>query len=54
MTYAKRLLVQSMTSDLPAMLRAELVNIHVCFQTEDVKEGMLAFTEKRQSQFSGR
>lgn len=54
LTYAKRLLVQSMTADMPAMLRAELVDIHACFETEDVQEGMRAFTEKRQAQFSGR
>src|SRR5207302_1570899 len=30
LTYAKRLLVQAMTADLPTMLRAELVNIRRC------------------------
>jgi 2-(1,2-epoxy-1,2-dihydrophenyl)acetyl-CoA isomerase len=54
LTYAKRLLVQSMTADLPTMLRAELVNIRACFQTEDVQEGLRAFAQKRQVQFSGR
>jgi len=54
MAYAKRLLVQSMTSDLPSMLRAELVNIRACFATDDVREGMRAFAEKRTAAFSGR
>ena len=51
LTYAKRLLVQSMTADLPTMLRAELVNIRACFATEDVQEGMHAFLEKRKPNF---
>jgi 2-(1,2-epoxy-1,2-dihydrophenyl)acetyl-CoA isomerase len=54
MTYAKRLLVQSTTADLTTMLRAELVNIRRCFQTEDVQEGMRAFAEKRTAVFKGR
>ena len=54
MTFSKRLLVQSMTADLPTMLRAELANIRACFSTDDVNEGMRAFAEKRTAQFSGR
>lgn len=54
MTYAKRLLWQSTTNDLPTMLRAELVNIRACFATEDVQEGMRAFAEKRTARFAGR
>jgi 2-(1,2-epoxy-1,2-dihydrophenyl)acetyl-CoA isomerase len=54
MTYAKRLLVQSMTADLPTILRDELTNIRRCFQSEDVQEGIRAFAEKRTAVFSGR
>jgi len=54
LTYSKRLLVQSMTADMPAMLRAELVNIRTCFGTADVQEGIRAFAEKREAKFSGR
>lgn len=54
LTYAKRLLTLSPTSDLDTQLRTELRNIRACFQSEDVKEGMRAFTERRQAVFSGR
>jgi 2-(1,2-epoxy-1,2-dihydrophenyl)acetyl-CoA isomerase len=54
MTYAKRLLMQSMTADLPTMLRDELICIRRCFETDDVREGMLAFVEKRSPAFKGR
>jgi enoyl-CoA hydratase/carnithine racemase len=54
MTYAKRLLAQSVTADLPSILRDELISIHRCFETEDVREGMRAFAEKRAPRFRGR
>lgn len=54
MTYAKRLLAQSATADLPSILRDELVYIHRCFETEDVRDGMKAFAEKRAPRFTGR
>jgi 2-(1,2-epoxy-1,2-dihydrophenyl)acetyl-CoA isomerase len=54
MTYAKRLLAQSVTADLPSILRDELISIHRCFETEDVREGMQAFAEKRAPRFWGR
>jgi 2-(1,2-epoxy-1,2-dihydrophenyl)acetyl-CoA isomerase len=54
MTYAKRLLWQSTTADLPTMLRAELVDIRACFASQDVQEGIRAFAEKRSAAFTGR
>lgn len=54
MTYSKRLLAQSPENALPAQLRIELNLIGRAFQTEDVKEALAAFTEKRAPVFQGR
>lgn len=54
LTYAKRLLTLSPSSDLETQLRTELRNIRACFQSDDVKEGMRAFAERRTAVFSGR
>ena len=54
MGYAKKLLSQSFVNPLPAQLQLELNAIGKAFQTEDVKEALRAFQEKRPAVFSGR
>jgi 2-(1,2-epoxy-1,2-dihydrophenyl)acetyl-CoA isomerase len=54
MGYAKKLLAQTLVNPLATQLQLELNAIGKCFQTEDVKEGLRAFSEKRQPVFSGR
>ena len=54
MTFSKRLLAASQELDLTTVLKQELASIKVCFQTEDVKEGILAFAQKRKPVFKGR
>ncbi len=53
-TLAKRLLAQSPDQDLRTMLQLELTSIKMCFNTEDVREGMMAFLEKRKPVFQGK
>lgn len=53
MTNSKRLLAQSYANPLATQLRTELTLIKQCFQSEDVKEGLRAFAEKRQPVFQG-
>jgi 2-(1,2-epoxy-1,2-dihydrophenyl)acetyl-CoA isomerase len=53
-TLAKRLLAQSPELDLRTMLQLELASIKMCFTTEDVREGMMAFLEKRKPAFQGK
>jgi 2-(1,2-epoxy-1,2-dihydrophenyl)acetyl-CoA isomerase len=53
-TLTKRLLVDSLETDLTAQLRRELALIGICFTTEDVREAMRAFLERRQPQFAGK
>ena len=53
-TLAKRLLIQSPDQDLRAMLELELASIKRCFTTEDVREGMAAFLQKRKPAFQGK
>lgn len=54
MTLTKRLLTASPETDLTTMLKQELSLIKICFETEDVKEGILAFIEKRKPVFHGK
>ncbi len=54
LTYAKRLLASSLDTGLEPQLKSELAYIQRCFATNDVREAMLAFGEKRQPNFKGR
>ena len=51
---SKRLLAQSLTNPLLTQLKQEMQLIRAAFQTEDVKEAVRAFAEKRQPTFRGR
>jgi 2-(1,2-epoxy-1,2-dihydrophenyl)acetyl-CoA isomerase len=51
---SKRLLNRSLESDLETCLEEEGLVQSVVAQSEDLKEGMLAFMERRQPQFKGR
>ncbi|MGE0128497.1 MAG: enoyl-CoA hydratase/isomerase family protein [Blastocatellales bacterium] len=54
LTMAKRLLVNSLDTDMPTQLRRELASIYQCLTTEDAAEAMRAFAEKRLPRFKGR
>lgn len=54
MTNSKRLMVEGTRNDLSTQLKRELTLIRQCFQSDDVKEGMRAFAERRQPVFRGR
>lgn len=54
MANSKRLLAESARNDLTTQLKRELTLIRRAFESEDVKEGMLAFAEKRPAVFRGR
>ena len=49
----KRLMLASSTTSLDAQLRDELTHIKTCFATQDVREAMTAFQEKRLPVFRG-
>ncbi|MFN8537119.1 MAG: enoyl-CoA hydratase/isomerase family protein [Thermomicrobiales bacterium] len=50
----KRLLVESLETDITAQLRGEIALIGICFTTEDTREAMRAFIERRQPRFEGK
>jgi len=51
---SKRLLNRSLESDLETALDEEAMVQSLVTQSEDTKEGMLAFAERRQPVFTGR
>ncbi|MBE0481596.1 MAG: enoyl-CoA hydratase/isomerase family protein [Dehalococcoidia bacterium] len=53
MRLAKKSINRGMYTDLAAGLSAERSNLVLCFATEDQKEGMSAFLEKRKPSFKG-
>lgn len=53
MALTKRLVLASSAASLDAQLREELTHIKTCFATQDVREAMKAFGEKRAPVFVG-
>jgi enoyl-CoA hydratase/carnithine racemase len=51
---AKRALYQGLDSTLAAQVQFEQMSQSTCFKSEDYREGMQAFLEKRRPQFKGR
>lgn len=54
LTLSKRLLTASPDVELTTILKQEYAFIKQCFGTEDVKEGVQAFLEKRKPEFVGK
>ena len=51
---AKRALYNGENTDLRGGLEFETFAQNICFETEDAREGIRAFVEKRPPQFKGR
>jgi enoyl-CoA hydratase len=51
---AKESVLNSFNSSLDEGLQFERKNFYLCFASEDQREGMNAFIEKRTAQFSGK
>jgi 2-(1,2-epoxy-1,2-dihydrophenyl)acetyl-CoA isomerase len=51
---AKRALYRSLNSDLRSALEFETYAQNICSETEDAREGIRAFVEKRTPHFTGR
>ena len=51
---SKRALYQGLDSQLEAQVQFEQMGQSTCFRTEDYKEGMKAFLEKRKPLFKGK
>lgn len=51
---AKALMHRALATDLAGAIELEALGQSICFQTEDHKEGVRAFIEKRQPEFKGR
>ncbi len=54
LSLSKRLLTNSLDTDLVAQLRREISSIYQCLATQDVAEAMKAFGEKRKPVFQGK
>ena len=52
--HAKRLLTQSYSTSIQQHLDDEIASFAECARTDDFKEGVTAFVEKRQAHFKGR
>lgn len=52
--FIKRGVYKGATNDLESQLEFETLAQRICFQTEDFKEGVTSFLEKREPQFKGR
>jgi len=51
---SKKALRQGMTNDLPTQARHEVISLRYLLGTEDHKEGVRSFIEKRKPEFKGR
>jgi 2-(1,2-epoxy-1,2-dihydrophenyl)acetyl-CoA isomerase len=51
---ARRALYRNAESDLPSALEFETFAQNICFETDDAREGIRAFVEKREPRFEGR